>query len=105
MALWQRSKFLYFVQIVIFSDIVSINLVTGKRILLLILDSFMKIHKITSEAQCFALIVLFVNRHMHTTVNGISVMWISIAAVISSVAAMSTVCGTSGKHVFSYGYI
>lgn len=44
--------------------------------------------------------MLFVNRHMHIIVNGISVMWISIAAVIISVVAMSTVSGTSGEYVF-----
>jgi len=38
---------------------------------------------------------------MHIIVNGISVMLISIVAVITSVAAMSTVYGTSGKHIFS----
>ena len=31
MALWQSNKFLYLVQIVIFSDIVSTNLFTGKE--------------------------------------------------------------------------
>ncbi|KAJ4435456.1 hypothetical protein ANN_18072, partial [Periplaneta americana] len=39
---------------------------------------------------------------MHIIVNGISVMWISIAAVIINVVVMSTVCGTSGKHDFRY---
>lgn len=53
----------------------------------------------------FVLITLFVNRHMHIIVNGISVMLISIVAVITSVAAMSTVYGTSGKHIFSEGYV
>jgi hypothetical protein len=42
---------------------------------------------------------------MHIIVNGISVMLISIVAVITSVAAMSTVYGTSGKHVFSQDYV
>jgi hypothetical protein len=46
-----------------------------------------------------AIMMLFVNRHMHIIVNGISVMWISIAAAIISVVAMSIVNGTSGKHV------
>lgn len=32
-------------------------------------------------------------------------MLISIVAVITSVAAMSTVYGTSGKHIFSQGYV
>jgi hypothetical protein len=44
--------------------------------------------------------MLFVNRQMHIIANGISVMLISIAAAIISVVAMSTVNGTSGKHVF-----
>jgi hypothetical protein len=42
---------------------------------------------------------------MHIIVNGISVMLISIVAVITSVAAMSTVYGTSGKHIFMWGYV
>jgi hypothetical protein len=37
---------------------------------------------------------------MHIIVNGICVMWISTAAVIISVVAMSTACGISGKYVF-----
>jgi hypothetical protein len=39
---------------------------------------------------------------MHIIVNGICVMWISIAAVIISAVAMSTVCGTSGKCVYLF---
>jgi hypothetical protein len=46
-----------------------------------------------------AIMMLFVNRHMHIIVNGISVMWISIAAATISVVVTSTVNGTSGKHV------
>jgi hypothetical protein len=36
MALWQRSKLLCFVQIVVFSDIVSTSLITERAILLFI---------------------------------------------------------------------
>jgi hypothetical protein len=42
MALRHSSKFLCFVQIVVFSDIVSTNFITEREILLFILNSYMQ---------------------------------------------------------------